>query len=124
MGDVGARLPATFAVAENVVGFDFKTLLGILGKDGLYDGMEFNFSPRQLGIPSSRMRKYMFFYLRKHFKLSIDSVSFRPTFSEAFFRCCTVDASIYLIATPEEVKMYKNRSLKETLFPKPWQCPH
>ena len=67
------------------------------------------FSPSQLGIPSDRYRKYTFLNLVGSVALRIHGghPSVQAQFQEIFFRDCSMDASVYMVATTEMLEKHR-----------------
>ena len=90
------------AIVECASGFDHKTFCAYLTKNDLYGLMLLHFSPVHMGIPSSRPRKYMLFFLRSALARVVDNTL--DVFSYIFFRKMVVDYSIYMIANASQLK--------------------
>ena len=67
------------------------------------------FSPSQLGIPSDRYRKYTFLNLVGSVALRIHGghPSAQAQFQEILFRDCSMDASVYMVATTEMLEKHR-----------------
>ena len=100
-------------VHECTEGFDFDVLMLIFG--ALYVVSSFVFSPVDLGIPSSRARRYTILLLRSRCAptLSYDLVGF----GSLFFRHCLANGHMYWCAPECSLKRFSSQSAKKRGLP-------
>ena len=71
------------------------------GKDAdrTYSMFTIKFSPKDRGIPESRRRVYSWFRLNPFIELLVGEKRLQSNFQEMFFAECTLDASMYMVAS-------------------------
>ena len=104
-----------FLVIECVPAFDHDRLFKVLGSGGLFTGFAIVCSPKSLGFPCNRPRKYMFMWLASRFTIHLEEPV--ASFQDLFFRKVVSTSAIFLIASEEEV--LQNR--KKRMLAKKWK---
>ena len=96
----------TWVVIECVRAFDARGFMDIVSEDGLYAWVSLVFSPKHLGVPSSRARKYTVAWCLAELG-TVTDLNPEVFFWKFFGRAQTFSSAIYMKASKERVAVAK-----------------